>query len=273
MRHETQPYDRVRATLEVVSSGIGRAGLVPTVAVQRVSDGQWLQGGGGSWGAGFDANSMTPVDATNLPGVYRYQVPSARLSLAGGAAGYILRMTETNVGVLETVFVDILPDISGITAGAIADAVWTEQLSEHSGVSGSTAETLSESTPGLIAGQVWGVSAASNNTPGTMGELLNDAGGGSSPSIIAAAVWDELLNSHLSAGSTGRALAIIQGLVQGNHRIRNPAYDAEGRLLSCQLVVYPTSSDALNETNAVATMNVTSTYDGAGNLTSLLSRE
>jgi len=48
---------------------------------------------------------------------------------------------------------------------------------------------------------VWGVLASLNNDPGTMGELLNSAGGGASPSIIAAAVWDEIASGHTIPGS------------------------------------------------------------------------
>lgn len=273
MRHETQPYDKVRATLEIVSAGQGQTGLTPTVAIRRLSDNQWLQAGGGSWGAGFATNNMVEPDATNLPGLYQYAIPGGQLSVVGGASGYMMRILEANTGLLETLLVHALPDISSITASAIADAVWTEQLTDHNGVAGSVAEALSQATPGGIADAVWDEAAADHNTAGTMGELLNNAGGGASPAAIADAVWNELLNDHLTAGSTGRAVAIIQGLVQGNHRIRNPTYDPNGRLLTCQLVVYPTSADALNETNPIATMNVTSTYNGAGNLESLLSRE
>lgn len=44
-------------------------------------------------------------------------------------------------------------------------------------------------TEGGIASAVWSAVAASNTASGTMGELLNGAGGGSSPGAVADAVW------------------------------------------------------------------------------------
>lgn len=53
------------------------------------------------------------------------------------------------------------------------------------------------------ASQVWSELAAENNDSGTMGELLNGAGGGSSPGAVADAVWDELTSGHTTAGTFG----------------------------------------------------------------------
>ncbi len=44
-------------------------------------------------------------------------------------------------------------------------------------------------TEASIATAVWSASAAGNAGAGTMGELLNGAGGGSSPGAVADAVW------------------------------------------------------------------------------------
>lgn len=89
---------------------------------------------------------------------------------------------------------------------------------------------------------------------------------------VAMSEWDEDPAAHATAGTMGRTLQVIQGLVQGNHRLKNPTYDAEGRMLTAQLVLYPTSADALADTNALDTFNVTCTYNGFGDMTSLLSR-
>jgi hypothetical protein len=230
MRQDTQPWDQIRATLEIVSAGIGRDGHAPTVAIQRISDGQWLQAGGGSWGGTFATNAMNEVSSTNLPGLYDYAIPNPQLDHDAGIAGYRCLMVETNVGVREMQLIHPLRQ------------------------------------------NVWDEVAASNNIGGTMGELLNGAGGGASPGTIAAAVWDEPVASHVASGTFGRAAAVTLGLVQANHRIKNPTYDSEGRLLTAQLVVYPSSTDAQNDTNPLETFNVTSTYDANGNLQSLLSR-
>jgi len=39
-----------------------------------------------------------------------------------------------------------------------------------------------------------------------MGALLNASGGGSSPEIIAAAVWDKMLIDHASPGTAGATM-------------------------------------------------------------------
>lgn len=89
---------------------------------------------------------------------------------------------------------------------------------------------------------------------------------------VAMSEWDEDPAAHSASGTMGRVLQTVQGLVQGNHRLKNPTYDSEGRMLTAELSIYPTSADALNDTNALDTFNVTCTYNGFGDMTSLLSR-
>ncbi len=62
---------------------------------------------------------------------------------------------------------------------------------------------FTELSPENLAAAVWAALAAENNDANTMGELLNDAGGGSSPGTIADAVWDELMAGHTTDGSYG----------------------------------------------------------------------
>lgn len=62
------------------------------------------------------------------------------------------------------------------TAAAIADAVWTEAIADHSGGAGSTAEALAGATAPSAA-------------------------------AVADAVWDELLSEHAGVGSTGAGLS------------------------------------------------------------------
>ena len=66
---------------------------------------------------------------------------------------------------------------------------------------------------------------------------------------------------------------IIAGLSQYNHQITDSKYDPSGRLLSCRLVVYPTSDDARNGTNALTTIEVSSSYDEKQNMVSFASAE
>ena len=64
----------------------------------------------------------------------------------------------------------------------------------------------SEATVQQIVDGVWNALAAQYNDPNTMGELLNGAGGGSSPGAVASAVWDELLSGHTISGSAADEL-------------------------------------------------------------------
>jgi len=86
-----------------------------------------------------------------------------------GALGMTAANLDTQLAAIPT---------SNPSAAAIADAVWTETLADHSGGAGSTAEALGSAT----------------------------SGGGPSAADIADAVWDEPLAGHLAAGSTGSSL-------------------------------------------------------------------
>lgn len=107
MRSEIQHWDQIRANVEVVVDGVGTAGLTPTVAIQRLSDGKWLEDGGASWVVGFETNDMTAVDGTNAPGLYTYAVPTDRLTYSQGLEGYRFRIDETTTPLREHVHVDV----------------------------------------------------------------------------------------------------------------------------------------------------------------------
>jgi hypothetical protein len=70
----------------------------------------------------------------------------------------------------------LLAALNDPTVAAIADAVWTEALADHSGTAGSTAEGL------------------------------DNAGGGLTVAAIADGVWDEAQSGHTTAGTFGRFL-------------------------------------------------------------------
>jgi hypothetical protein len=450
MRHETQRWNLIKAVVEIVTAGAGLTGKSPTAFIRRTSDGTYLQGGF-TWDVAAVAHSLTAVDAANLPGLYSFVVPIGSLDVDAGADGYVIKIEEATVNLIEYVAVEqefsvhedintdvvigkrssagmlnalfkflisseddiqtgyqadagstggkfyisnsppaigraaqyigrvavhhdqdsgngehyniarigalasdgggtyfTLTEIDGtaylgdalpghplwvgnsyirsyvdqmhtdsITASALAtsavneivdqvweeilpgfhtgagkagqylintaflptkfeisDQVWREVLGDHSGTPNSTAEALAALTPELIADQVWEEQIGDHSgTGGSTAEALEAAGGGITVGQIADAVWDEGLGGHHGGGSAGRALAITKGLVQGHHRLRNPSYDPNGRLLTAELVVYPTALDATDDQNEDFVFNVTCTYDGDGNLTSLLSTE
>jgi len=72
----------------------------------------------------------------------------------------------------------------------------------------------SEATVQQIVDGVWNGLATVYNNPDTMGELLNNTGGGASPATIADAVWDEILASHSISGSTGEKLSKLLEKIQ-----------------------------------------------------------
>ena len=66
-----------------------------------------------------------------------------------------------------------------------------------------------ETDPANIANAVWDATTTGNITPGTMGGLVDTGGsGGGAPSAAtnAAAVWNEALAGHVTAGSAGVAM-------------------------------------------------------------------
>jgi len=69
-------------------------------------------------------------------------------------------------------------------------------------------------TTANVGAAVWNALAALNNNPNTMGELLNNTGGGASPALIADAVWDEILSAHSISGSTGEKLSKLLEKIQ-----------------------------------------------------------
>lgn len=59
----------------------------------------------------------------------------------------------------------------------------------------------------------------------------------------------------------------ISGLVQENVRITNHNYDSNNNLIGSTLRIYPTKSDAENQTNAIAEYEMTASYDAQNRLT------
>lgn len=70
--------ETVNLDLTITSSGAGVTGETPTVVIQRLTDDYYYDDGeptGSRFLAAYATNSMAEVDATNLPGLYRYQFP------------------------------------------------------------------------------------------------------------------------------------------------------------------------------------------------------
>jgi hypothetical protein len=163
----------------------------------------------------------------------------------------------------------ILGSLKGHTAAATAFAVWEQTLAAHT-----TGGTFGgEITPASLAAAVWLEVIAPHVAAGTAAEALSAAGGGLTAAAVADAVWDEALVDHVNPGSIGKQLILGAGLNQLNHRIKNPSYDLEGRLLGCELHVYKDSTDAGLGSGELVSITVTATYDLDGNLDTFLAQE
>ena len=65
--------------------------------------------------------------------------------------------------------------------------------------------------------------AASNTTTGTMGELLNGAGGGSSPGAVADAVWAAAIRTLTSIGTVNANITAVNGVtIRGSGTTPDP---------------------------------------------------
>lgn len=70
----------------------GVTGLTPVVSIRKLSNGNYLQNGGGSFGASFATNTMSEVDSTNEPGTYLYNFNQSD-DAAGAAENYLVRIS------------------------------------------------------------------------------------------------------------------------------------------------------------------------------------
>jgi len=55
-------------------------------------------------------------------------------------------------------------------------------------------------------------------------------------------------------------------------RLKDPTFNAAGRLLTADLVYYPSADDADADTNALRTVSVTATYDDEGRISSYVAQ-
>lgn len=67
----------------------GLTGKSPTIAIQRKTDGQWLNAAGNAFAAARTAIAMVEHDAVNEPGAYRYDFDQA-VADGGGIEDYLV---------------------------------------------------------------------------------------------------------------------------------------------------------------------------------------
>jgi hypothetical protein len=168
-----------------------------------------------------------------------------------------------------------LSDTSSLpTAADVADAVWDESAGDHTAV-GTTGAVLNNlPTAADTADAVWTETLADHSgTAGSTAEALAAASSGLTPAVIASAVWDAVGSDYATPLSMGYLANVTAGLLQHNHRFKSPNYDANGRLLDVVLSLFHNSTDADNDSGAFASITLEFTYDGDGNLATILGKD
>jgi hypothetical protein len=140
--------------MDLVANAVDAAALASD-AVAEIADGVWDEALAGHTGVGTTGEAQNHLDAD----ISTRAAPGAAMDLVTDAVDAAALATSA--------------------VNEVVDQVWREQIADHSGISGSTAETLAT------------VAAPP------------------SAAVIADAVWDELLGGHTVVGSAGDVLARV----------------------------------------------------------------
>jgi lysozyme family protein len=172
----------------------------------------------------FSSGGWVEVDSTNMPGVYRFDIPDAviasgvekaivMVSGASGMAPVVMEYDLTAYDPYDTVRLGLtsLPNVASGSAGAlITSGTGTAQLSVSSGavtagtVSDKTGYSLSTAPPtaAAIADAVWDEASGDHLAAGSTGASLNAAGSAGDP-------WTTTLPGTYSGSQAGKILADI----------------------------------------------------------------
>jgi hypothetical protein len=137
---------------------------------------------------------------------------SITFNLAGNLAGALSASGSTSFSFT----------VNNATLGAIVDAVGAALVQFSNSATIRATGNLSgditpftELSPQSLSAAVWEALASAYNAPGTMGELLNSAGGGASPATIAAEVWSTPLETLTAEEIMRVLLAALAGARSG----------------------------------------------------------
>lgn len=174
----------------------GGSATVITLATQTVT-GAWSSGG------------FVEVDATNMPGVYRLDVPDAVLATGVDRVYIVIKgAADSNPCLIQIDLVSYNPDAAELgLSDEIADAVWDEAAAGHD-TAGSFGETVND---------IDGLPTAASITTAVLAALVPVSGTMQSGSISTTAV--------LSSGASGsddfyndKVLLIVGGTGAGQAR-------------------------------------------------------
>jgi hypothetical protein len=125
----------------------------------------------------WTAGGFAEVDATNMPGVYRLDLPDAALAAGADDVTIVVRGASGTNGAVLTVTLSS----GGLTAAQTADAVWGASVAGYSG--GSTFGGVVTETSSVVNGiegivqdipsNVWEELRVNHDTAGSFGEYVN----------------------------------------------------------------------------------------------------
>jgi hypothetical protein len=162
----------------------------------------------------WTSGGFAEVDATNMPGVYRLDVPDAALAAGADDVTVVVRGASGTNGAVMTIKLSSGGLTAAQTAQAVLDAVASTHnnigsigafIQDKSGYSLSTPQSFSTTgSVGSVAGNVTG------NVVGTVGGVVGNITGSvatvANPDNIIDGVWDEQRTGHTAAGSFGEKL-------------------------------------------------------------------
>ena len=184
-----------------------------TLATQTVT-GAWSSGG---W---------VEVDATNLPGIYRFDIPNAVFATGVDHAVVMLKGASGMASVsLEYQLTGFDPATAWLTSTQTAAAVWG---ASNAGYTGATTfggvlnedhqlAVSTDATVNQIPNLVWDELRSIHTTVGSFGEYVNT---NINTGAIADAIWDEPKSGHTTAGTYGDYLDTKVSTVADTARIQ-----------------------------------------------------
>lgn len=159
----------------------------------------------GNAAAGVNLSGVSAVELTVGGNAGAIAGASGAVTIAIGASAALSGIASMSG--LSGASLDALGSIEGIASVTGSAVLSVNATGETSALWFMTTGELDATlTPNAIAGAVWSALAASNNKPGTMGDLLNAAGGGGISGAvidqIADAVWEKVGSNGAEYGET-----------------------------------------------------------------------
>jgi len=117
----------------------------------------------------WTSGGFAEVDATNMPGVYRVDIPDAALAAGADDVTIVVRGASGTNGAVMTVKLSS----GGLTAAQTAAAVWDASRSSYA-TAGTFGEYVNTNVnTGAIADAVWDEARSGHTTVGTFGQYVN----------------------------------------------------------------------------------------------------